>query len=397
MLRKTVAVVAAVAALATLPLQIAARLAVTPVEAVVATPPMGYNDWNAFGCDVDDRLIRETADAMVANGMVAAGYEYVNIDDCWSLPERRDGRLVADPAKFPDGIKPLADYLHRRGLKLGIYGDAGTLTCAGYPGSLGHEQVDADTWASWGVDYLKYDNCHNSSDGSRADFVRRYTAMSSALRLSGRPIVLSLCEWGQSQPWTWASGVGQLWRTTGDIADTWDSLRSIIAQNAPLSRYAGPGAFNDPDMLEVGNGGMTDTEYRTHMIMWAMMAAPLIAGADLRALTPSTLALLTDPGLIAIDQDRLGLQATVLSDTGGRLVLDKPLSDGDHAIAFYNPTDTAASMGVRLTATGLAAAPGYRIRDLTTAAESPATPTLEATVPPHGTAVFRITPLKGPT
>ena len=227
---------------------------------------MGFNNWNAFGCDVSEKLIKETADFFVSSGLKDAGYRYVNIDDCWSLRERgKDGKLVPDPAKFPAGIRGLADYVHGRGLKLGIYGDAGTMTCAGYPGSLGQEKLDAQTWADWGVDYVKYDNCYNQSDGSRADFVRRYTAMREAIDATGRPMVYSICEWGQSQPWEWATGVGNLWRTTGDISDNWSSLRSIIAQNAPLARYAGPGHWNDPDMLEIGNGGMTPTEYRTHM------------------------------------------------------------------------------------------------------------------------------------
>jgi alpha-galactosidase len=362
-----------------------------------ATPPMGFNDWNAFGCDVDDSLIRETADAMVANGMAAAGYRYVNIDDCWSLHDRdTDGRLVPDPVKFPEGIKGVADYVHGRGLKLGIYGDAGTATCAGYPGSLGHERVDAQTWADWGVDYLKYDNCNNQSDGSQADYIRRYTAMHDALQATGRSIVLSICEWGTSQPWTWAPGVGQLWRTTGDITDDWSSVRSIIAQNAPLAPYAGPGHWNDPDMLEVGNGGMTDLEYRTHMSMWAMMAAPLIAGSDLRTATAATLRILTQPGIIAIDQDRLGVPGSVVRDEDGLMVLDKPLTGGDRAIALYNSTDRLATVGAAASATGLAKASGYQLDDVWTGARAQAKTTISAAVPPHGTVVYRVRPLRTP-
>jgi alpha-galactosidase len=288
---------------------------VTPVIAapgvtLAATPPMGFNDWNAFGCDVSAALIEETADVLVSSGLADLGYRYVNIDDCWSLRERgADGRLVPDPAKFPSGVKGVADYVHARGLKLGIYGDAGTKTCAGFPGSLGHEDLDARTWADWGVDYLKYDNCNNQSDGSQADYIRRYTAMRDALRKTGRPIVYAICEWGTSQPWSWGKDVGQLWRTAGDVNDEWSSLRSIIEKNAPLAPYAGPGHWNDPDMLEIGNGGMTDTEYRTHMSMWAMMAAPLLIGTDLRTASPATLAILGNREVIAIDQDRLGCRA----------------------------------------------------------------------------------------
>lgn len=378
------------AVLVTMTLALVTWPGTTPVQAAAPTPPMGFNDWNAFGCDVDDQLIRETADTMVANGMAAAGYDYVNIDDCWSLKTRNAaGRLTPDPARFPYGMKALADYVHSRGLKLGIYGDAGTQTCAGYPGSLGHERVDAQTWAQWGIDYLKYDNCFNRSDGSRADYTRRYTTMAAALRATGRPIVYSICEWGSSQPWTWAPGVGQLWRTTGDITDTWESVKSIIEQTRPVLALAGPGHWNDPDMLEVGNGGMTETEYRTHMSMWAMMAAPLIAGADLRTLTPSALAILTDRDVIAIDQDPLGAPATV-TDPG---VWTRPLSGGDQAVALCNSTDVAAVMTAPIT---LPAAPAYHLHDVWTGTDSTATGPITATVPAHATIVYRVHPLLGP-
>jgi alpha-galactosidase len=364
-------------------------------DSLADTPPMGFNNWNAFGCEVDERLIRETADAMVGTGLAAAGYQYVNIDDCWSLKTRGpDGKLVPDPVKFPGGIKGVADYVHGKGLKLGIYGDAGTLTCAGYPGSLGHEELDAQSWAEWGVDYLKYDNCNNQSDGSQADYIRRYTAMRQALDRTGRPIVYSICEWGSSRPWEWARGVGDLWRTTGDISDNWESLRSIIAQNAPLYPYAGPGHWNDPDMLEVGNGGMTGTEYRTHMSTWAMMAAPLIIGTDLRTASAETLAILGNRELIAIDQDPLGRQATVVSDRDGLMVLDKPLAGGDHAIALYNSTDRLATVGVPAADTGLDPARAYRLRDVWTGAATEARTAIEAAVPAHGTVVYRVRALK---
>ncbi len=286
-------------------------------------------------------------------------------------------------------MKALADYVHARGLKLGIYGDAGTQTCAGYPGSLGHERIDAQTWAQWGIDYLKYDNCFNRSDGSRAGYTRRYTTMAAALRATGRPILYSICEWGESQPWTWATGVGQLWRTTGDITDTWSSVKSIIDLNVPLSGFAGPGHWNDPDMLEVGNGGMTEIEYRTHMGMWAMMAAPLIAGTDLRVLSASSLAILTDPDVIAIDQDPLGAPATVVAPG----ILARPLSGGDQAVALYNPAGTPSVMTAPIT---LPSAPAYRLSDVWTGEETTATDRITATVPPHGTAIYRVHPLPGP-
>jgi alpha-galactosidase len=367
-----------------------------PVAAapLALTPPMGFNNWNAFGCDVSEKLIKETADFFVSSGLKAAGYQYVNIDDCWSLKERgADGKLVPDPNKFPSGIQGVADYVHGRGLKLGIYGDAGTKTCAGYPGSLGHEKLDAQTWADWGVDYVKYDNCYNQSDGSRADYVRRYTAMREAIDATGRPIVYSICEWGQSKPWEWAAGVGHLWRTTGDITDSWSSVRGIIAMNAPLAPYAGPGHWNDPDMLEVGNGGMTATEYRTHMSLWAMMAAPLIIGTDLRKATPETLAILENREIIALDQDALGKQATVVADDEGRMVFAKPLANGDVAVALYNSTDTLATLRASARAAGLSEARAYRLKDLWTGAVTHAGPTLAAGVPAHGAVVYRVSAL----
>jgi alpha-galactosidase len=361
------------------------------------TPPMGFNNWNAFGCDVSETLIKETADVLVSSGLAAAGYKYVNIDDCWSLRERgADGRLVPDPVKFPSGIAGVADYVHAKGLKLGIYGDAGTKTCAGYPGSLGMEGLDAQTWADWGVDYLKYDNCYNQSDGSQADFIRRYTAMRDAIDSTGRPMVYAICEWGQSRPWEWATGVGQLWRTTGDISPNWASLRSIIAQNAPLAPYAGPGHWNDPDMMEIGNAGLTDIEQRTHMSMWAMMAAPLLIGTDLRTATPQTMEIYGNRDLIAIDQDRLGVQGTVVSDAGGLMVMVKPLSNGDRAIALYNATDSLATIGVPAADAGLDRARSYRLFDVWSKAVRQARSTISAAVPAHGTVVLRVRPLSHP-
>jgi len=358
---------------------------------------MGFNNWNAFGCDVNEALIEETADILVSSGLAGLGYEYVNIDDCWSARERgADGRLVPDPVKFPNGIAGVADYVHARGLKLGIYGDAGTRTCAGYPGSLGHEAIDARTWADWGVDYLKYDNCHNQSDGSQEDFVRRYTAMREALDATGRPIVYAICEWGQSRPWEWAADVGDLWRTTGDISDNWPSLRSIIDQNAPLYPHAGPGNWNDPDMMEIGNGGMTATEYRTHFSMWAMMAAPLLIGTDLRTASQETLDILGNEEIIAIDQDRLGVQGAVVADRDGLMVLDKPLAGGERAIALYNSTDSLATVEIPAAETGLPRAGGYRLRDVWTGEVRQARTTISAAVPAHGTVVYRVRPSRDP-
>ncbi|MEC3998621.1 NPCBM/NEW2 domain-containing protein [Actinacidiphila sp. DG2A-62] len=355
------------------------------------TPPMGFNDWNAFGCNVDEQLIEQTADYFVSSGLKAAGYTYVNIDDCWMTHSRdAEGRLVPDPVKFPDGIKGTADYVHSKGLKLGIYEDAGTATCAGYPGSLGHESTDARSFADWGVDYLKYDNCNNQSDGSRQDYVNRYTAMRDALAATGRPILFSLCEWGVQNPWEWAGPIGNSWRTTGDINDSWSSMLDIAKANMPLADAAGPGHWNDPDMLEVGNGGMTDTEYRTHFSLWSMMDSPLLIGTDLRKATPATLAILGNKDVIALDQDPLGKQATVLSSDDGRYVLTKPLAGGDRAVALFNSTDRAQRIATTATAAGLPKRGSYAVRDLWQHADRQSAGSLAATVPAHGTVVLRV-------
>jgi alpha-galactosidase len=357
------------------------------------TPPMGFNDWNAFGCNVSEQLIEQTADYLVSSGLKDDGYTYVNIDDCWMTHTRdAQGRLVPDPAKFPDGIKGTADYVHSKGLKLGIYEDAGTATCAGYPGSLGHETTDAQTFADWGVDYLKYDNCNNQGDGTRADYVKRYTAMRDALAATGRPIVFSLCEWGEQDPWEWAGDIGNSWRTTGDISDNWSSMLSIVKANLPLAGAAGPGHWNDPDMLEVGNGGMTDTEYRSHFSLWSMMDAPLLIGTDLRKATPATLAILGNKDVIALDQDPLGAQATVASSDGGKYVITKQLADGDRAVALFNSTDQPQHISTTATAAGLPKRATYAVRDLWSHKDFNSAGTLAATVPAHGTVLLRVDP-----
>ena len=372
---------------------VAAAPAAALDNGLARTPPMGFNDWNAFGCNVSEKLIKQTADFFVSSGMKDAGYEYVNIDDCWQTHQRdpQTGRLVPDPVKFPDGIKGTADYVHSLGLKLGIYEDAGTYTCAGYPGSLNHEQVDAQTFADWGVDYLKYDNCYNQSDGSLADYERRYTAMRDALAATGRPIVYSLCEWGVNHPWTWAGDVGNLWRTTGDISDNWGSLKSIINQNAPLDQYAHPGAWNDPDMLEVGNGGMSDTEYKSHFSLWAEMAAPLLVGTDLRTASPETMKILLNKDVIAVDQDSLGAQGRVVKTDGSHLVFAKPLANGDVAVALFNEGDTAATMTTSAQQVGLDAPHGaYTMKDLWSKKVTETAGKISADVPAHGTVMYRV-------
>ncbi len=253
------------------------------------TPPMGWNSWNKFGCDVSEKLIMEVADAMVSSGMAAAGYEYVVIDDCWQVDRDENGEIVVDKDRFPHGMKYLSDYIHSKGLKFGIYSCAGTKTCQGRPGGRGYEFQDARTYARWGVDYLKYDWCNHSTQNAQAS----YTLMRDALYKAGRPIVFSICEWGSNKPWEWAKEVGHLWRTTGDIVDRWDAMMAIFDAQKELADYAGPWHWNDPDMLEVGNGGMTTEEYRTHFSLWCMLASPLMAGNDLRTMSDETLEILT--------------------------------------------------------------------------------------------------------
>ena len=355
------------------------------------TPPMGFNNWNSTECraEFNGEMVKGIADLFVSKGLKAAGYQYVNLDDCWALPTRDGaGKLVPDPRRFPHGIKAVADYVHAKGLKFGIYTSAGIKTCnpAGFPGGLGHETSDAQQFADWGVDYLKYDNCNNLG----VDAKQRYRAMRDALRATGRPIVYSICEWGENKPWEWAGEVGQLWRTTGDISDSWASMLGIAKQNLPLAPHAGPGHWNDPDMLEVGNGGMTDTEYRSHFSLWSMMAAPLLIGSDLRKATPETFTILANKDLIAVDQDALGKPATVLASDSGRWTLVRQLAGGDRAVALFNETDQPQRISTTAGAAGLPQAAGYRLRDLWQHRDTHTTGTVSATVSAHGTVAYRI-------
>ncbi|MFD1048736.1 glycoside hydrolase family 27 protein, partial [Kibdelosporangium lantanae] len=361
-----------------------------PAEALgnglALTPPMGFNDWNAYGCNVSDSLIRSTALAMHNNGMQAAGYQYVNIDDCW-MTQNRDGNgnLVPDPVKFPNGISGVATYVHSLGLKLGIYEDAGTKTCAGYPGSLNHERQDANLFAAWGVDYLKYDNCNNQGVNAQ----QRYTAMRDALAATGRQIVYSLCNWGQDSVWTWGANVGNSWRTTGDIQANYNSMLSIFHSNVGLARYAAPGGWNDPDMLEVGNG-MSATEDRTHFSLWAEMAAPLLAGTNIPNASATTLSTLTNTRVIAVDQDSLGKQGTMVSSSGGRDVLAKPLANGDVSVVLFNENSTATTISTTTSAIGKTGASSYTLTDLWTGGTSTTTGAISASVPGHGVVMYRV-------
>ena len=359
-----------------------------PGDRLARTPPMGFNTWNKFGCNVSEELIRGVADAMVANGMRDAGYEYVVIDDCWQVGrDSATGRIVPDPQRFPSGMRALADYVHSRGLKFGLYTDAGRRTCEGRPGSYRSYEIDARTYAEWAVDYTKVDWCNADSLVART----QYTQFRDALRAAGRPIVFSICEWGSNRPWEWASGVGHLWRTTGDIADRWNSFLRILDASSTHARIAGPGGWNDPDMLEVGNGGMTAEEYRAHFSLWAIMAAPLIAGNDIRTMADSTREILTNREVIAVDQDSLGTQGWLVAQPQPDLqVWMKPLRDGSRAVALFNRTEAPAEIAVEWSAIGLA--PGQAtVRDLWAHADRGRfTGRYAATVPAHGVVMVRV-------
>jgi alpha-galactosidase len=370
-------------------------VAATPVA---ATPQMGFNNWNSTHCrdEFNEKMIRGIADKMVSLGLRDAGYRYVNIDDCWAYWQRdKDGRLVPNPRRFPGGIKALADYIHSRGLKFGLYSSAGTSTCEplkedrGFPGGLGHEKADAATFASWGVDYLKYDNCNNQ----HVDAKQRYAAMADALRATGRPIFYSVCEWGENKPWLWAGKPpvdAQSWRTTGDISDSYASMLKIFKQNVLLDRYAGHGHWNDPDMLEVGNGGMTDVEYRSHFSLWSIMAAPLLIGTDLRTIKPDALAILLNRDVIAVDQDPLGVQGHQVRDADGIHVIVKPLADGGRAVVVFNEADQARKVRVAPAEIGLKAGGTYRMRDLWRHDDRTGDGSIEVELPAHASVMYRI-------
>ena len=353
------------------------------------TPPMGWNSWNHFKGAVDDATVRATADAMVSSGMQRAGYTYVNIDDTWEAGRDASGRILTN-RKFPD-MKALADYVHGKGLKLGIYSSPGPLTCAGYEGSYGHEEDDARTYAAWGIDYLKYDWCGAGRIYKDDEMQAVYQKMGDALKSTGRPIVYSLCQYGRNNVWTWGPAVGgNLWRTTGDITDTWESMTRIGFGQDPLAEYARPGHWNDPDMLEVGNGGMSDTEYRTHMSLWALLSAPLLAGNDLRNMSPSTVQILTNPDVIAIDQDPTGQQGRRVKQSGDLEVWVKQLAGSAYAAGLFNRGTAAAQVSARCEE--LQACGDYQARDVWSGEDLGAIgATLSATVESHGVKLLRLT------
>ncbi|HEY4115075.1 MAG TPA: glycoside hydrolase family 27 protein [Rhizomicrobium sp.] len=375
-----------------------AALADDGSNGLALTPPMGWNSWNRFGCNVNEQVVRGAADAMVSSGMKDAGYRYIIIDDCWQIARDAAGNIVADKTRFPSGIKALAAYIHAKGLKFGIYSDAGTKTCGGRPGSHGHETQDAKQYAAWGVDYLKYDWCNTKGQ----DAVTSYRTMSEALRASGTPIVFSLCEWGSNKPWLWGRGIGNLWRTTGDIYDQFDgkpangyslSVLEILDKQMGLAPYAGPGHWNDPDMLEVGNGGMSDDKYRAHFSLWAILAAPLIAGNDLPHMDEATRAILTNRQVIAVDQDALGQEGTRVAKDGDAEVWARPLANGGRAAVLLNRGTAPRAITVTWPQLNLAAGQTMRVRDLwrgedvRTVADS-----YSATVEPRAIVMVRLDP-----
>ncbi len=376
-----------------------ASTALAQSSQLAVTPPMGWNSWNHFAERVTDADVRAAADALVSSGMRDAGYIYVNIDDTWQ--GKRDANGVLQPnKKFPD-MKALADYVHSKGLKLGIYSSPGPTTCAKYEGSYGHEEQDAKSYAAWGIDYLKYDLCGfrdimkketGGEHGEKAFEMQKaaYEKMHKALVATGRPIVYSLCQYGWNDVWKWGPDVGgNLWRTTGDINDHYDRMEQIGFSQAGLSKYAGPGHWNDPDMLEVGNGGMTEDEYRQHMSLWVILAAPLLAGNDLSKMSPETLAILTNKDVIAVDQDTLGKQGDRVWAEGPMEVWAKPLSGGAKAVALFNRAPDPKPITLNLSDVGFGA--NAKMRDLWTGKDvTAANGSYTVLIPEHGVVLLRV-------
>jgi alpha-galactosidase len=403
-LRSVLAVVACVFLSALLVgLQPTAPLYSGRATSLVPTPPMGWNSWNKFGCNVSEDMIKSMADAMVKSGMKDAGYQYIVIDDCWQVSRDKQGNILADSQRFPSGMKALADYVHAQGLKFGIYSDAGSKTCAGRPGGLGHEYQDALQYAAWGVDYLKYDWCNTTTQDARA----AYANIRQALDAAGRPIVLSICEWGTAKPWLWGKDVGgNLWRSTGDIQDRWEGkqkwpdggccsngMLNILDEQVGLESYAGPGHWNDPDMLEVGNGGMTDTEYRSHFSLWAILAAPLIAGNDLRNMRPEIHDILTNKEVIAVNQDALGSEGRRVSKSGDAEAWAKQMADGGRAVVLLNRGATEQKITATWESLGYPSHVTATVRDLWQKKDlGKMTGEFSAIVPSHGIVMVTVRP-----
>jgi alpha-galactosidase len=399
----------------TLPAVTLPALEELPANGLASTPPMGWNSWNKFRTRIDDKTVREIADTIVSSGMKDAGYVYINIDDGWQWKRDEAGVLQPNP-NFPD-MKALAGYVHGKGLKIGIYSSPGPRTCGGFEGSYGHEDIDAKTWAAWGMDYLKYDWCSASRVWKDEDMQAVYQRMGQALRRAGRPIVYSLCQYGRNNVQAWGPRVGgNLWRTTGDIRDAWQSMTTIGFSQGPLAAYAKPGHWNDPDMLEVGNGAMSHAEYQTHFSLWALLAAPLLAGNDLRSMTPETKAVLLNKELIAVDQDKLGKAGARVSVNGVTEVWARPLEGGSYAVGLFNRGEAEAEVAVKWaeldasaggnasgagapaagSSSGAGSGSGARaVRDLWAGADRGRVPDgFSAKVAPHGVVMLRVSPAR---
>lgn len=380
------------------------------LDGLAQTPPMGWNSWNHYACDIDEELIRDTADGLVSSGLRDAGYVYVNLDDCWQGERDAEGWIQPDPERFPSGMKALGDYLHERGLRFGIYSDAGTMTCQRRPGSQGYEFQDALQYARWGVDYVKYDWCFTGEGAFKRNPREAFTTMSRAIAASGRPMIFSICEWGGSKPWEWAQDVGHLWRTTGDIINCWDCTYSrghafsegilpILEKQVRIQRFAGPGGWNDPDMLEVGNLPTLE-ENRSHFAIWAMLPAPLIMGTDVTGMTPEIRDILANPRLIAINQDRPGHAAFRWVHTEEYDIWARRVSGGDWIVAVLNRTGQSQQITLDWQAFPLRDRQIYagldtkthRLRDEWTGTNAGDTSEpLELTVRPRDTHVYRLT------
>ncbi len=377
-------------------------------DELAQTPPMGWNSWNTFRLEINEELVRGIADMFVEQGYKDAGYEYIVIDDGWQIDRDAEGNIVVDPKKFPSGIKALVDYIHSKGLKFGLYSDAGSKTCGGHPGSRGYEYQDARQYAEWGVDYLKYDWCYTGNQSS----IDSYMLMRNALDKAGRPIVFSICEWGTTQPWEWAEGIGHLWRTTFDIRPCWDCGKLTLDQNGKqienfmgftkildlqvgLESYAGPGGWNDPDMLEVGNGELTLDENKAHFSLWCMLAAPLMMGNDIRKATPEIREILLNKEAIAVNQDPLGKQGAKVRDDEDYEVWSKQLKDGSRAVVLFNRSEAKAKIKVNWTELGYPRHLKAKVRDLWAKKDlGVVSKSYESDVPSHGVAFLKIGPVK---
>jgi len=384
----------------------AAEARSAPYTGLAATPPMGWNSWNTFGKEINEEVVKGVADKFVELGLKDLGYQYIVIDDHWHGGRDAQGKLIPNPKKFPDGIKALAGYIHSKGLKFGIYSCAGDKTCGGEVGSFGHEEDDAATFASWDVDYLKYDYCHAPDDLQEA--IQRYTKMGNALKATGRPMVFSICEWGPRSPWLWGrKGGGHLWRISFDVGDMWDSphnayscigILAAIDASSNLEKHAAPGGWNDPDMLVVGlgnkgyikGGGCNSAEYETQVSMWCILAAPLMIGCDIRNMNAETRRILTNPEAIAVDQDPLGKQGNRVARTASTDVWRKPMANGHLAIALLNRGDQETTITANWKDLGVKANESLGIRDLWLHKELGSfRGSFSAKVAPHATLLLR--------